>query len=99
MYRLAFGNARLFARDVFGRIGGQRRRPLLSLDIGKYGSHRGRLLQFPYFVRLHDTAATREIDIPITYSLLVTSDLATFFTETFRILATARIRNGRRGAT
>jgi hypothetical protein len=52
----------------------------------------------PCFVRLHGTAATHEIDIPTT-SLLVTSDLATFFTETFRILATGQIRTGREGAT
>src|SRR6202043_2812220 len=43
----------------------------------------------PYFVRLPDTATTpttHEIDIPTTYSRLVTKDLAVFFTETFRIL-------------
>src|SRR3981189_861102 len=43
----------------------------------------------PYFVRLPDTATTRtthEIDIPTTYSRLVTRDLGVFFTETFRIL-------------
>jgi hypothetical protein len=43
----------------------------------------------PYFVRLPDTATTpttHEIDIPTTYSRLVTRDLAMFFTETFRIL-------------
>src|SRR6202171_4805188 len=43
----------------------------------------------PYFVRLPDTATTpttHEIDIPTTYSRLVTRDLAVFFTETFRIL-------------
>ena len=40
----------------------------------------------PYFVRLPDTATTREIDIPTTYSRLVTRDLSVFFTETFRIL-------------
>jgi hypothetical protein len=40
----------------------------------------------PYFVRLPDTAATHEIDIPTTYSRLVTRDLSVFFTETFRIL-------------
>jgi hypothetical protein len=40
----------------------------------------------PNFVRLPDTATTREIDIPTTYSRLVTRDLSVFFTETFRIL-------------
>jgi len=40
----------------------------------------------PYFVRLPDTATTHEIDIPTTYSRLVTRDLSVFFTETFRIL-------------
>src|ERR1700686_5404662 len=42
----------------------------------------------PYFMRLPDTATTpttHEIDIPTTYSRLVTRDLAVFFTETFRI--------------
>jgi len=46
----------------------------------------------PYFVRLPDTATTpttHEIDIPTTYSRLVTRDLAVFFTETFRILEDA----------
>src|SRR6202023_178506 len=43
----------------------------------------------PYFVRLPDTATTpttHEIDIPTTYSRLVSRDLAVFFTETLRIL-------------
>src|SRR6202166_1534117 len=43
----------------------------------------------PYFVKLPDTAttpSTHEIDIPTTYSRLVTRDLGVFFTETFRIL-------------
>src|SRR6266404_8889414 len=44
----------------------------------------------PYFVRLPDTAATHEIDIPTTYSRLVTRDLSVFFTETFRILEGTR---------
>jgi hypothetical protein len=43
----------------------------------------------PYFVKLPNTATTREIDIPSTYSRLVTRDLAVFFTETFRILDVA----------
>src|ERR1700680_3535785 len=46
----------------------------------------------PYFVRLPDTATTpttHEIDIPTTYSRLVTRDLGVFFTETFRILEDA----------
>ena len=46
----------------------------------------------PYFVKLPDTAttpSTREIDIPTTYSRLVTKDLGVFFTETFRILEDA----------
>jgi hypothetical protein len=43
----------------------------------------------PYFVKLPDTATTREIDIPTTYSRLVTRDLGVFFTETFRILEDA----------
>jgi hypothetical protein len=54
----------------------------------------------PYFVKLPDTAttpSTREFDIPTTYSGLVTRDLAVFFTETFRILATDHIRTGRAG--
>src|ERR1700738_4870222 len=54
----------------------------------------------PYFVLLPGTATTpttREIDIPTTYSRLVTKDLAVFFTETFRILATDQIRTGRAG--
>src|SRR5216684_2960800 len=43
----------------------------------------------PYFVKLPDTAttpSTREIDIPTTYSRLVTKDWSVFFTETFRII-------------
>src|ERR1700682_841610 len=40
----------------------------------------------PYFVKLPDTATTRETDVPSTYSRLVTRDLSVFFTETFRIL-------------
>ncbi|MEH2470774.1 hypothetical protein V1281_008038 [Nitrobacteraceae bacterium AZCC 2161] len=43
----------------------------------------------PYFVRLPDTTTTpttHEIDIPTTYSRLVTRDLSVFFTETFRVL-------------
>ena len=54
----------------------------------------------PYFALLPSTATTpsiREIDIPTTYSRLVTRDLAVFFTETFRILATDQIRTGRAG--
>src|ERR1700682_98056 len=43
----------------------------------------------PYFVKLPDTATTREIDIPTTYSRLVTKDWSVFFTETFRILDVA----------
>src|SRR6202049_1517211 len=46
----------------------------------------------PYFVKLPDTAttpSTHEIDIPTTYSRLVTRDLGVFFTETFRILDVA----------
>jgi hypothetical protein len=46
----------------------------------------------PYFVKLPDTATTpttREIDIPTTYSRLVTKDLGVFFTETFRIVEDA----------
>jgi hypothetical protein len=46
----------------------------------------------PYLVKLPDTAATpstREVDIPTTYSRLVTRDLGVFFTETFRILEDA----------
>src|SRR6266404_5485667 len=46
----------------------------------------------PFFVRLPDTVTTpttHEIDIPTTYSRLVTKDLAVFFTETFRILEDA----------
>src|SRR5258706_777517 len=46
----------------------------------------------PSFVLLPSTATTpsiREIDIPTTYSRLVTKDLAVFFTETFRILEDA----------
>src|ERR1700688_4416016 len=43
----------------------------------------------PYFVKLPDTATTREFDIPTTYSRLVTKDWAVFFTETFRIIENA----------
>ena len=43
----------------------------------------------PYFVKLPDTATTREFDIPTTYSRLVTKDLGVFFTETFRIIEDA----------
>jgi hypothetical protein len=55
----------------------------------------------PFFVRLPDTATTptaHEIDIPATYSRLVTRALGVFFTETFRILTTDQIRTGREGA-
>src|SRR6195256_2323694 len=51
----------------------------------------------PNFVKLPDTAttpSTREIDIPTTYSRLVTKDWSVFFTETFRILDNAN--SGRR---
>jgi hypothetical protein len=91
LHRLAFTNARFsaFARDVFERIGFQPRRTVLPFDIGKHGSHRGRLLQSPYFVRLHDTAATTyKIDIPTAYGLLGTNDFVVFFRRTLRILAT-----------
>src|SRR4030088_2107509 len=43
----------------------------------------------PYFVKLPDTATTREVDIPTTYSRLVTKDLGVFFTETFRVIEDA----------
>src|ERR1700756_686683 len=43
----------------------------------------------PYFVKLPDTATTREFDVPTTYSGLVTKDWAVFFTETFRIIENA----------
>src|SRR3979490_2819841 len=43
----------------------------------------------PYFVKLPDTATTREFDIPTTYSRLVTKDWSVFFTETFRIIEDA----------
>src|ERR1700687_2826827 len=43
----------------------------------------------PYFVKLPDTATTHEIDIPTTYSRLVTKDWSVFFTETFRIVDVA----------
>src|SRR6266851_3433862 len=51
----------------------------------------------PNFIKLPDTAttpSTREIDIPTTYSRLVTRDWSVFFTETFRILDDAN--KGRR---
>jgi predicted porin len=46
---LAYSNTRLsaLARDMLGRIGGLRRRPLLPLDLGDHCSHPGRLLQSP----------------------------------------------------
>ena len=40
----------------------------------------------PYFIKLPDTASTREVDIPTTYSRLVTKDLALIFSETFRVI-------------
>jgi hypothetical protein len=40
----------------------------------------------PYFVKLPDTATTHEIDIPATYSRLITKDWGVFFTETYRII-------------
>ena len=43
----------------------------------------------PYFVKLPDTATTREFDIPTTYSRLITKDWSVFFTETFRIIENA----------
>src|SRR5246127_774217 len=43
----------------------------------------------PYFVKLPDTATTREFDVPTTYSGLVTKDWAVFFTETFRTIEDA----------
>src|SRR4030081_2638542 len=51
----------------------------------------------PNLVLLPSTAATpstREIDIPTTYSRLITKDWSVFFTETFRILDNAN--SGRR---
>jgi hypothetical protein len=44
------------------------------------------------FARLHDTAAAHASDAPTPCCMLVT--LATFFSETFRILATDQIRTG-----
>src|ERR1700692_4591995 len=43
----------------------------------------------PYFVKLPDTATAHEIDIPTTYSRLVTKDWSVFFTETFRVIEDA----------
>src|SRR3979490_739582 len=43
----------------------------------------------PGFVKLPDTATTREVDFPTTYSRLVTKDLGVFFTETFRVIEDA----------
>ena len=43
----------------------------------------------PYFVKLPDTATTREFDIPTTYSRLITKDWSVFFTETFRVIEDA----------
>jgi hypothetical protein len=43
----------------------------------------------PYFVRLPNTAATSEVDIPTTYSKLITPDWAVIATETYRILQQA----------
>src|ERR1700682_2567607 len=43
----------------------------------------------PFLVKLPDTATAHEIDIPTTYSRLVTKDWSVFFTETFRILDVA----------
>jgi hypothetical protein len=43
-------------------------------------------VNFPTFARLPDTATTSEIDIATTFSKLITSDWAVFFTETYRIL-------------
>src|ERR1700676_4656381 len=43
----------------------------------------------PYFVKPPDTATTHEIDIPTTYSRLVTKDWSVFFTETFRVIEDA----------
>src|ERR1700681_541195 len=43
----------------------------------------------PYFVELPDTATTREIDVPTTYSRLITKDWSVFFTETFRSIEEA----------
>src|SRR6266404_4202166 len=40
----------------------------------------------PNLVVLPSTPSTREIDIPNTYSRLITKDWSVFFTETFRIL-------------
>src|SRR6202048_4989444 len=50
----------------------------------------------PYFVKLPDTATTREFDIPTTYSRLITKDWAVFFTETFRVIEDSNrgIRSG-----
>src|ERR1700730_13359271 len=48
----------------------------------------------PYFVLLPSTATTpsiREIDIPTTYSRLITKDWSVFFTETFRIIENANM--------
>src|SRR5882762_5560297 len=43
----------------------------------------------PYFVELPVTATTREIDVPTTYSRLITKDWSVFFTETFRSIEEA----------
>src|ERR1700741_780893 len=43
----------------------------------------------PYFVKLPDTATTREFDIPTTYSRLLPKDWSGFFTETFRVIEDA----------
>ena len=78
------------ARGVFGSVGGVGRRPLFPLDSRNCRSHRGGLPQYlPYVARLPATAATpsiREVDIPTTFSKLITPNLGVTFTETYRIL-------------
>ena len=49
----------------------------------------------PYFVELPVTATTREIDVPTTYSRLITKDWSVFFTETFRSIEEANRARGR----
>src|SRR5438067_1563556 len=40
----------------------------------------------PYLVRLPETGTTLEIDVPATYSKLITKDWAVIVTDTYRIL-------------
>jgi hypothetical protein len=69
LHCLAYSSTRFsaLARDMFGSVGGLRRRPLLPSTLATFVPTASDFYNLPYFVKLPDTAttpSTREIDIP-----------------------------------